>query len=247
MFKNYYEFETFARKVKLETGKLFGQFNVKTIDNDPDVSFWIAKDGYWESFVSYKIANYFDIIKPEICVDVGAHIGYYSLLFLWLGAKVVYAFEPNPLAFSVLSENIRMNNLHGELVVNNCAVLENNFEEVFLDDTFGTPNSFVSHSGKYKVFSVSLDNFFYNKDLPDFIKIDAEGSEERIIAGMEKILKSNKKLGLVIEIARGRGYDVIELFNHIGKYFDHWFELISQSDSETIFYEYDFYDVMFWR
>lgn len=247
MFKNYYEFENFARKAKFDSGKLFGQFSIKAIANDPDVSFWIERDGYWESFVSYKIANYFDITKPKTCVDVGAHIGYYSLLFLWLGAKIVYAFEPNPVSFSILSDNVRMNNLYDRLVINNCAVLENNFESVFIDDTFGAPNSFVSNTGKYKVYSVSLDNFFYGKELPDFIKIDAEGSEERIIAGMHKILNSSKKLGLVIELARGRGYDVIELFRYIGGYFDHWFELINQSDSETVFYEYDFYDVMFWR
>lgn len=247
MFETYQEFESFARNAKTSTGKLFGEFEIKTTQSDPDVSYWIEKDGYWESFVSYKVANYFEIVKPAVCVDVGAHVGYYSLLFLWLGAKVVYAFEPNPVSFSALEETIRINNLYQRLIPHNLAVLDNNYDAVFLEDMFGIPNSYISNFGKYVVSSVSLDKFFYGKEYPDFVKIDAEGSEEKIISGMDRILKANHRLCLVVELAKGRGYDVLGVFRKLKDNFSHWVELLHNSSSETVFDEHDFFDVMLWR
>ena len=51
----------------------------------------------------------FELEKGDIVVDCGANIGIFTDLFQKLGA-VVYAFEPNPYAFSVLNERFDKNN-----------------------------------------------------------------------------------------------------------------------------------------
>src|SRR5260370_38917074 len=50
------------------------------------------------------------ITKDTPFIDVGANIGYFTILFS-RSAKAVYAFEPVPSVFSSLSRNISLNNL----------------------------------------------------------------------------------------------------------------------------------------
>ncbi len=52
-----------------------------------------------------------EISPQSVVVDVGAHIGYYSILAGKEGFKV-YAFEPNPETYRLLEYNCRLNNLH---------------------------------------------------------------------------------------------------------------------------------------
>ena len=54
-----------------------------------------------------------NIIKNgNIVIDVGAHMGYYSLLFAKLVGKngKIFAFEPDPKNFSRVQKNVKLNN-----------------------------------------------------------------------------------------------------------------------------------------
>lgn len=65
----------------------------------------------WEVFSEnvYKVSE--DIFSKDngIAIDLGAHIGAFSILCASLGAKKVYAYEPNPENFDLLIKNIELN------------------------------------------------------------------------------------------------------------------------------------------
>lgn len=120
--------------------------------------------GSWESelvtLVSQKVQPGFWV------VDIGAHIGYYTLLLSRLvGADGrVFCFEPVPTNFEFLSENVRLNHCTNVEPVNR-AVLDVHQQVHFdvreddslpIDVCFANPNS----HGKLVVDGVSLDEFF---------------------------------------------------------------------------------------
>src|SRR6185503_6407505 len=62
--------------------------------------------GVWEKL---ETEIFLSLIKPHMTVlDVGAHIGYYTLLAA-KRVKQVYCFEPDPETFQLLSRNVRTN------------------------------------------------------------------------------------------------------------------------------------------
>ncbi len=76
---------------------------------DRDNSMGLAVQGVYEP-AETQLVN--DLVKPgQIVLDIGANIGYYSLIFLQLlgGEGHVYTFEPDPYSFELLSRNIAAN------------------------------------------------------------------------------------------------------------------------------------------
>src|SRR5262245_590665 len=61
-----------------------------------------------------------DLVKPnQVVLDIGANIGYYTLIFSKLvgpGGRV-YAFEPHPTNFSLLDRNVQTNGYKNATVV----------------------------------------------------------------------------------------------------------------------------------
>ena len=148
------------------------------------------------------------LIKPGmVVVDIGAHIGYFTLM---AAQKVgptgkVYAFEPDPSNYNILVENISLNE-YGSVVPVQKAVC----------DTPGTASFFlhmdtVAHSlypktlGRGKstisVETTSLDHFFEHDGWPSvhIIKMDVEGAEAAALAGMTKLLERNPTVYLFLE------------------------------------------------
>ncbi len=127
------------------------------------------------------------ILKKEIkegnfVVDIGASVGYYTLLFAkWTGRKgKVFSFEPNHEKFSVLRKNVRVNNYKNVLLV-----------QKYVSNK-STKNS--------KINSVSLDDFFGQYDNPiNLIKMDIEGGEGLAMEGMKILLEKNKDIKILTE------------------------------------------------
>jgi predicted O-methyltransferase YrrM len=70
----------------------------------------VARDiylkGAWEPFESALVRRL--VRKEDIAVDLGANIGYYTLMIASCARKV-YAFEPEPESFALLSKNVALN------------------------------------------------------------------------------------------------------------------------------------------
>ena len=166
--------------------------------------------GFFEANLTNFLLNY--IQKGDTVIDVGAHVGYYSMLCSSLVEESgkVYSFEPTPRTFNTLKENTSSK---GNVVVNNNAVLDKEMEIEFVDygPKFSAFNSFkkresdemkfLSAPERIKVKAISLDKYCEkNNIIPNFIKIDAEGAEYLILQAMVDILKNNMPI-VSIEVA----------------------------------------------
>ena len=134
-------------------------------------------------------------------LDVGAHYGYFSLL----AAKIVttsgrvIAFEAAPKTYKVLSQNAT---IFSQITAYNRAVSNTEEELKFYEfpnlyaeyntldvQQFEQEAWFSTHLPKeIKITSVILDDFLIEEAInPDYIKIDVEGAEDKVIFGLEKI------------------------------------------------------------
>lgn len=145
------------------------------------------------------------IKKGDIVLDLGANIGYYTLIFAELvGDKgKVYAFEPDPTNFSLLEKNIIANNLKNVILIKKA--VSNKFEKVkfYLNKEHSASNSLYKDksSNFIEVETIKLDDYFkdFNKKI-SFIKIDVEGAEGFVIMGAKNLLKRNPNINMITEI-----------------------------------------------
>ena len=169
-------------------------------------------------------------IQPGFTVvDVGAHIGYFTLLISRLVGPEgkVFALEPLPRNVIRLEEHLFRNHCSHNTKVFQVALAEYDGKEQFLYFDFATIGRFSSAesevrdkpSGDITVECRSLDSLLQDNSikLPDFVKIDVEGAELRVLQGAENLLRisrpklliefHNKKIFKeVIEFLKNRGY-----------------------------------------
>jgi FkbM family methyltransferase len=113
----------------------------------------------------------------SVIFDIGANIGLFSLHCLDC-AKVIYAFEPTPQHFNLLTEFTRG---HSKIQPINVAISDKDADiDFFMSDDNTTMNSIVNHYGKkVTVKGRSILSFIqeHNIEKVDFVKCDIEGSE----------------------------------------------------------------------
>ena len=151
-------------------------------------------------------------------IDVGANFGYYTILF---GALVgdtghVYSIEPNPAVVTRLRRSVDLNGLARRTTIVEAAAGSIHGGEVLLFAPNGeaknarivtAPEAIYPDSGTiYKVPAVSLDEVAATAPRVDFVKIDVEGSEKSVIAGLMRTLTRDRP-SLIIEFNAGRYRD----------------------------------------
>jgi FkbM family methyltransferase len=139
------------------------------------------------------------MLRPGMCfVDVGANIGYYTVIAARLlgPSGTVHSFEPNASVRSSLVKNLELNAFHN-VVVHDEAVTSESGSVLFYKSEW-TENSGISsilpgdgrsEQGE-RVPSVSLDDFAeaISPVRIDLLKIDIEGAELDAIKGGERLL-----------------------------------------------------------
>lgn len=138
----------------------------------------------------------------SVIFDIGANVGVYSVIMAdaWSEATVV-AFEPVPQSADLLERHCVMNGLQGRLWCYRQALWCSPRRL-----TLGLPRD-IDDTGRYSahetrnsvdVEAVTLTLWCHEHQIrPDFIKIDVEGAEAKVLCGMEDILQSCR--WLVIE------------------------------------------------
>ena len=156
------------------------------------------RDLYWwgkDAFEPETYSIFIKLVKScSLFIDVGANIGYYSLVAAATNKKTkIVSFEPVPLVFSMLKNNIVLNNLsiHAE----NMAVSNVNGPVTLYipkDSNVSASENpeFRPDTSKLIVNAVTLDDYCSKNGLgfPDLVKLDTETTEPKIIEGMKKII-----------------------------------------------------------
>jgi FkbM family methyltransferase len=131
------------------------------------------------------------VIREEaICVDVGAHVGYYTLLFASKASRgEVHSFEPVPRSFYLLSTNVLTNGFYN-VTLNCCALGNVDGEMSFTVSKDSAYSSLVDTERKprervIRVPVKSLDSYCRERALRriDFLKVDVEGAEKMVLEG----------------------------------------------------------------
>lgn len=177
----------------------------------------VAMDGFWEIWVTQFFAR---LLKPGmVAVDVGANYGYYTMLFseaVTASGKVL-AIEPNPRAAAMLRESVLLNGMSTQTTVHELALGRPGTSESFLFVPPGEPKNATlvdrAHFPEATAVAVTtLDAL--TTDLPrvDLVKIDAEGAEIDILAGMQKMMERHRPR-LVLEFNADRYADARHFLN----------------------------------
>ncbi len=161
-----------------------------------------------------------DIVKlfcpkeGDIVVDVGAHIGKYSIIASkMVGSKgKVIAIEAHPANYDILKQNIALNNLSNVIVLNYAVHSRETLVKLYepgQEDGFTIYNTIMTdrpslNTQKYiEVKANTLDSLLLQKGgirQVNWIKIDVEGAEFEVLKGATTILSSSKDISLLIEI-----------------------------------------------
>lgn len=180
--------------------------------------------GAWEPNETELIKR--EIKKGDVALDLGAHIGYYTLIFAKLvGEKGrVFAFEPAPDNFALLEKNVKVNNYSNVILERKGVLNKSGKAKLWLRSDSNKSghrihpiNMKIHHPKPIEIDVVSLDDYFkdYNGKI-DFIKLDIEGSEEEALRGMGNILKKNKKIKILAE--NGKYLKLLKKYNF--KFYD---------------------------
>lgn len=167
-----------------------------------------------ETFVLKRYTpKFLNIKKNEIVVDIGSHIGDFSIFSNLLGASKVYAYEPDPDTFKLLKNNIFNNHIKNikaiNLAVTNKIDKQNFYKS--LEDGGNSIYDILHTNNSILIKTTTIDEIMRNKKLKriDFLKIDCEGSEGLIFKSISiKTLKTINKISMEY-------HDNVSSMNHI--------------------------------
>ena len=142
-------------------------------------------------------------------VDIGAHVGYYTLL----GAEAVgkegkvIAFEPEPYNLEILGKNVAMNDLTNVVVEDKAISDRSGPAEIFLSKVnYGDHRTFRGRGTTEEsrpivaIEATTLDEYVHRYELSvDVIKMDIQGAEPAALHGMRRTLAENENIILVME------------------------------------------------
>ncbi len=191
----------------------------KTVTNDT-LFIDISKKIHWQLFFynDYEphIAKFVmrELKEGDLAIDVGTHIGYWTLTFSSLvgDSGKVFGFEAEPTNFEKLERNIQFNK-KSNILAHHCAISNYHGRVQFRlspynDGGGGVANENANNTDGLDCIDVpcaELDFFLGDIDSQiKLVKIDVEGNELNVLKGMKKIFaSSNRPQYLIVEIGHG--------------------------------------------
>lgn len=189
--------------IRLHLKSTFAKVNQHKMFLDSKDSLNLSLFGTYEPLETKIVKK--EIEQGNIVLDIGANIGYYTLIFAKLVGEngKVYAFEPDPTNYSLLKKNIKINGYKNVVLLQKAVSNKTGKINLYLsDDNNGDHRIYNSHDKRHslKIEVVRLDDYF--KDYQgkiDFIKMDIQGAECIAVHGMPLLLKKNKNIKLITE------------------------------------------------
>lgn len=192
---------------------------------DPTDALELRSNKIFEKFEVELVKK--EIGKGDIVLDIGANIGYYTLIFSEIVGKdgCVFAFEPDPKNFAILKKNIEINKIKNVILIQKAVSNTSKLQSLYLCDYNHAQHRIYPSprcTEKINVECTIIDEYltgieFFNKI--NFVKMDVEGSEYDVIDGMKKTLQSNPNLKMLCEFSpkqiRERGLQPEDILNQI--------------------------------
>ena len=166
-----------------------------------------------------------NIKKGDVIYDVGAHVGYTSLLFAKYSGKggVVHAFELLPnVAHDFLTKTVDRNHLEKRIIIHPVGLsdTQKTVNIVIGDTMMGNFYTKESNSSSTVLCRVeTLDNYQKEHQLPipQFIKVDIETAENDFIRGAEQLIRRHKPILLIefhnLDLLK-EGFAMLEAMNY---------------------------------
>jgi FkbM family methyltransferase len=163
------------------------------------------------------IIDRFSPREGDVVVDVGAHMGRYTLIsskHVGQNGKVI-AIEAHPGNFEILNRNIKLNKLTNVIPLNYAVYSEQTKLKLYLpveESGFTIYNTIMvnrTESGEkfIEVNANTLDNLLLQQQQNgishaevNWIKIDVEGAEFEVLKGAHNVLSKSKDIAILIEV-----------------------------------------------
>ncbi len=167
---------------------------------------YVTRELFWKGAKNYEYTTIFsELIKgKKMFFDVGASIGYYSVLAASINKNLnVVSFEPSIGPMVYLSENVKINYLSNQIKVEPIALSSENGKLPFSNIINKKYPSTYNLSGEHNlgtkpnleskvtmVESLTLDEYVIKNNIKvlDLIKLDTEGNENAILNGASSVL-----------------------------------------------------------
>jgi FkbM family methyltransferase len=186
--------------------RVLDRFKMYVDTRDISLAPHLLLDGYWELW-NTKVFR--DLLRPGMqVVDVGANIGYYTLLAAaGVGPRGrVHAVEADPHTFEILEKNVITNGFAATVHAHQCAAGDKRREVTLYQfrHNHGSNTLFADIADPQiaagvNVPAVPLDELI--SEPVDVMKIDAEGSEPLIFDGMQELLRRSPQIRILMEFA----------------------------------------------
>ncbi|HZQ71811.1 MAG TPA: FkbM family methyltransferase [Burkholderiales bacterium] len=178
-----------------------------------DMTRWRAESLYTKEPVTIEWLR--AMPAGSVFLDVGANVGLYTVFAALAREARVFAFEPESQNYALLNENLRLNGL-GDKVTAICAGLSDRsgVSRLYLSQPMagGSCHSLGAEVGfrleprpaafAQGAMAVRFDELVAAGDVPvpGYIKIDVDGFEHKVIAGMERTLRDESVRSLIVEL-----------------------------------------------
>ena len=167
------------------------------------------------TFHEDDVLEHFTPDEGDIVVDVGAHIGLYTIISskrVGLNGQVV-ALEADPGNFNILNRNIQLNKLANVIALNYAAYSKEEKLKLYLPS--GGESAFTKYNtvmldraeSEEKFVEVEANTLDYllqsngiKQEEVNWMKIDVEGAEYEVLKGSNDVLSKSKDISLLIEI-----------------------------------------------
>jgi len=174
-------------------------------EGDRCVSREIRTNRIWEPYETSLLLRY---LRPGgVLLDIGANIGYYTVLGAVLVGKSgrVIAYEPDEENYRLLEENLIINGIDNVHPFQLAVADYNGSADIYLSkDNRGDHRLFDCGDGRDKKRTRVVkggEHFSAISGRVDFIKIDTQGSEYHVIKGFQDVIFKNRKhLAMVVEL-----------------------------------------------
>lgn len=190
---------------------------------------------YWRanSFLSREpdTIAWIESFEENSCFwDIGSCVGQFSIFSSKFKNSDVVSFEPSTSNLRILSRNVFLNDLQDKIKIMPILLNDKDGFNLFGENKFIEGSALNSvfddnceknkFENQYKIFGFSINTLIQDNYLkiPNYIKIDVDGVEYKILKGADKVLSSGDLKSILIEVDTDTSnykniFKIMDMFN----------------------------------